>query len=226
MQLFPVKAWGKRYQASKTFPRNKELDVYRIIAAENNTKVTTIPPQANIPVLEMGEWVDFESMDNFEVVASKPVMVGQFLAAEQAPEPNVNGVPQPGDAGIGDPAFILLVPVEQMRQDYVFLAPNKYELDYVTIVAPDGAKVWYDCKEIDPKKIVEECDPLDPDEFELFGTGEFMTTKFQIEDGVHRVYSDKPVGLYVYGYDQYVSYGYPAGLNISDLGLIKEPGEQ
>jgi len=226
MQLFPVKAWGKRYQASKTFPRNKEKDVYRIIAAENNTKVTTIPPQANIPVLEMGEWVDFESLDNFEIVASKPIMVGQFLAAEQAPDPNVNGVPQPGDAGIGDPAFLLLVPVEQMRQDYVFLAPNKYELDYLTVVAPDGAKVWFDCKEIDPKKIVESCDPLDPDEFELFGTGEFMTTKFLIEDGVHRIYADKPVGLYVYGYDQYVSYAYPAGLNISDLGLIKEPGQQ
>jgi len=230
-QLFPVKAWGVRYMASKLFSRKKEKDVYRIIAAEANTQVTTIPPQTNIPVLNQGEWVDFESDQNFEIVAKKPIMVGQFMSAQDAPDPNVNGVPQPDkDAGIGDPAFLLLVPEEQTRQDYVFLAPNKYELDYVTIVAPvddEGVAVdvYYDCPEIDPKLIVEHCTPLDPDDFELFGTGEYATTKFQIEDGVHRAWAEKPVALYVYGYDQYVSYGYAAGLNIADLGLIKEPGE-
>jgi len=224
-QLFPVRSWGLRYLASKTFPRNQEKDVYRVIAAENNTMVTTIPPQANIPVLNKGEWIDFESADNFEIVAKKPIMVGQFLASEHAPEPNVNGVPQPGDAGIGDPAFILLVPVEQFRQDYVFLAPNKYELDYITIVAPEEARVWFDCAEIDPAAIEANCDPIDMDEFELFGTGEYATTKFKVEDGVHKVYADQPIAVFVYGYDQYVSYGYPAGLNIADLGLIKEPGE-
>jgi hypothetical protein len=225
-QLFPVKSWGLRYLASKTFPRNQEQDVYRIIAAENNTQVTTIPPQTSIPVLNQGEWVDFESTENFEVIAKKPIMVGQFLASEHAPDPNVNGVPQPGDAGIGDPAFILLVPVEQFRQDYVFLAPNKYELDYATVIAPEGAGVWFDCPDILPQDIEANCVPLDPDEFELFGTGEYMTTKFKVEDGVHSIYSDQPTAVYVYGYDQYVSYGYPAGLNIQDLGLIKEPGEQ
>ena len=225
-QLFPVKSWGLRYLASKTFPRNQEQDVYRIIAAENNTQVTTIPPQASIPVLNQGEWVDFESTSNFEIIAKKPIMVGQFLASEHAPDPNVNGVPQPGDAGIGDPAFILLVPVEQFRQDYVFLAPNKYELDYVTVIAPEGAKVWFDCPDILPQDIEANCIALEPDDFELFGTGEYMTTKFKVEDGVHTLYSDQITGDYVYGYDQYVSYGYPAGLNIQDLGLIKEPGEQ
>jgi hypothetical protein len=225
-QLFPVKSWGLRYLASKTFKRNQEQDVYRIIAAENNTQVTTIPPQASIPVLNQGEWVDFESTENFEIIAKKPIMVGQFLASEHAPDPNVNGVPQPGDAGIGDPAFILLVPVEQFRQDYVFLAPDKYELDYATVIAPEEARVWLDCPAILPADIESTCDPLDPDDFELFGTGEYMTIKFKVADGVHSIYSDLPTAVYVYGYDQYVSYGYPAGLNIQDLGLIKEPGEQ
>ncbi len=230
-QLFPVKSWGLRYLASKTFPRNDEKDVYRIIAAENNTQVTTLPPQASIPVLNQGEWVDFESAQNFEVIAKKPVMVGQFLAAQDAPDPNVNGVPQSGtDAGIGDPAFMLLVPAEQFRQDYVFLAPDKYELDYVTIVAPVDEEgnvidVWYDCNEIDPGQIKDNCDPMEPDDYELFGTGEFATTKFSIKDGVHRLFADQAISVYVYGYDQYVSYGYAAGLNIQDLGLIKEPGE-
>ena len=36
-------------------------------------------------------------------------------------------------------------------------------------------------------------------------------------DGVHRLTADQPVGLIVYGFDAYVSYGYPGG---TDLALI------
>ncbi len=221
-QLFPVKSWGRHYLASKTFPRNQELDVYRIIAAEDNTVVTMVPPQASVPVLNRGEWVDFESRESFEIHAKKPIMAGQFLAAEDAPVP---GKQPEQDAGIGDPAFILLVPNEQFRDSYVFLAPDKYELDYVTIIAPDLARVWFNCDALELSQAEALCDPLEPDDFERFGTGDFMTTRFRISDGIHRVLSDQPMGVYVYGYDRYVSYGYPAGLNVQDLGLIKEPGE-
>jgi hypothetical protein len=236
-QLWPVKSWGLQYVASKLYPRNQEKDVYRIIAAEDNTQVTMIPPQTNIPVLNRGEWVDFESVQNFEIIGKKPIMVGQFMAAQDAPDPNVNGVPQIGDAATGDPAFLLLVPNEQFRQDYVFLAPNKYAFDYVTIVAPAAAKVWYVppkpdpvpadyCLEVDPARIRESCAPLGEDQFKLIGTGKYKTAKFLVADGVSRLHADQPVGVYVYGYDQYVSYGYAGGLDIKDLGLIKEPGEQ
>ena len=51
---------------------------------------------------------------------------------------------EPGDAATGDPAFILAVPVEQFRPDFVFLAPDKYAFDYVTITAPIGAEVFFD----------------------------------------------------------------------------------
>jgi hypothetical protein len=212
-QMFPVKTWGKHYIASRTFPRGSERDVWRIMAAENNTQITTVPPQVGIPVLDTGEWFEFESGKDFEILANKPILVGQFLAAEDAPEPNTQGIPQPGDAGIGDPAFILVVPFEQYRKDYVFLAPNQYELDYVSIVAPTGADVRFD-------GII-----LDNDLFEPIGTGVFSTTKFLIEDGVHTVSSDEKIGIIVYGYDQYVSYGYPGGLDLKDLGFLKEAGQ-
>ncbi|HIA04151.1 MAG TPA: hypothetical protein EYN66_20010 [Myxococcales bacterium] len=212
-QMFPVKTWGKHYIASRSFPRGAERDVWRIMAAENNTQITTVPPQVGIPVLHSGEWFEFESGKDFEILANKPILVGQFLAAEDAPEPNTQGIPQPGDAGIGDPAFILTVPFEQYRKDYVFLAPNEYELDYVSIVAPTGAEVRFDGL------------ALDMDWFEPIGTGVFSTTRFLIEDGVHSVSSDEKIGIVVYGYDQYVSYGYPGGLDLKDLGFLKEAGQ-
>jgi len=215
-QMFPVKTWGKHYIAARTFPRGAERDVWRILAADDNTQVTTVPPQAVIPVLHSGEWFEFESGQDFEIIATKPILVGQFLAAQDAPEPNVNGIPQPGDAGIGDPAFILAVPYEQYRQEYVVLAPNKYELDYVTITAPTGAEVYFD-------EML-----LDPADFEPIGTGEFSAIRFLIEDGSHEVRSEQAsekIGIIVYGYDQYVSYGYPGGLDLKDLGFLKETGQ-
>jgi hypothetical protein len=210
-QMFPVVSWGEHYIAARTFPRGGESDVWRILAAADNTQVTTVPPQVTIPVLHAGEWFEFQSAKDFEIIATKPIMVGQFLSAQDSPEPNVNGIPQPDDAGIGDPAFILAVPFEQYRDDYVFLAPNAYDLDYVTITAPTGAAVYYDGE------------LLDPTHFDPIGTGKFSAIRFLIADGNHRVTSDEKVGIIVYGYDQYVSYGYPGGLDLEDLGKITDP---
>lgn len=46
-----------------------------------------------------------------------------------------------------------------------------------------------------------------------------------VAHGKHTIVASKPVGVTVYGFSQYVSYGYPGGLNQRDLGLIKEIGE-
>ena len=53
-----------------------------------------------------------------------------IFASEHAPEPNVRDRLEP-EMGTGDPAFILAVPVEQFRNDFVFLAPDKYAFDRV-----------------------------------------------------------------------------------------------
>ena len=46
-------------------------------------------------------------------------------------------------------------------------------------------------------------------------------------DGVHFIRSSEPVSVIVYGYDQYVSYGYPGGLNLDvvdpETGEVTEP---
>ena len=205
-QLFPVETWGRHYLCAKSFDRGMEKDVWRVIASEPGTQVTTLPVQVDIPVLNAGEWVDFESDEHFELVATKPVMVGQFLAAERAPGPGK----QDGDAGIGDPAFILVVPEEQFRQETVFLAPDKYELDYVTVVARHATNVAFDGA------------PIDPGEWEDMGSGEVKVARFAVTDGVHRVDSSQPVGVYVYGYDSFVSYGYPAGLDLKPINQDPE----
>ena len=59
-------------------------------------------------------------------------------------------------------------------------------------------------------------------DYAVIGTGKWAVYRLLVSDGVHTAVSDQPFGIIAYGYDQYVSYGYPAGLNLTDLKLIKE----
>lgn len=200
-QLFPINTWGRHYIGGKSYDRGLEDDYWRVVAAEDDTKVSTEPSQGEIPTLNRGEWFEFPSREHFEIISDKPIMVGQFLASEQAPEPNLRDSYEEGDAGIGDPAFILAVPVEQFRQSFVFLAPDKYARDYVTIIAPTSAVVFFD--------------DLPVERWEPVGDGaSWHVARREIADGMHFIESDEPVSVVVYGYDAYVSYGYPAGLNL------------
>ncbi|MBM4395859.1 MAG: IgGFc-binding protein [Deltaproteobacteria bacterium] len=238
MQLFPVKTWGREYVATHTYPRGKEKESWRILAAEDATTLTTYPSQLNVPVLNANDWIDFESAEHFEIHAKKPILVGQFTHAQDAPDPNVGGIKHPYDAATGDPSFLLAVPVEQFRTEYVFLAPNKYKFDAVNIVVPAGMPVFLDGKELkqedltfrQAKDILAEMKELKLEhpadlglafgDYALIGSGKWAVWRVAVSDGVHVAQAEKPFGVISYGYDQYVSYGYPAGLNLEDLKLV------
>ncbi len=210
-QLYPIDTWGRHYIATKSYDRGLEDDYWRIMAAEDGTKIETVPPQAAIPILNAGESFEFGSREHFEILSDKPILVGQFLASEQAPNPNLRDKIEPGDAGTGDPAFILAVPVEQFRKDFVFLAPDKYAFDYVNIIAPATATIVFD-------------EARFPDVWEPIGDGrEWKTARWAISDGTHFIEADEPIAVIVYGYDQYVSYGYPGGLNLDIVDPATTP---
>ena len=225
-QQYPVGAWGRNYNAAKLKPRNKERDMWRILARTDGTRVTTTPnvfPESVVMpdgtekeivhgVLELaaGQWIDILTAESFNISASSPVLVGQFMTGQDDPMDFVTLKPAQDEtgnlsAGIGDPAYIIGVPVEQYRKQYTFLAPEFYAEDYVSIVAPIGTKVVLDGKTIAQ------------DEFTPFGDGKYAVSYQLIEDGSHELTASQPVGLFSYGIDQYVSYGYPAGLDLREL---------
>ncbi|MFC1611593.1 IgGFc-binding protein [Myxococcota bacterium] len=212
-QMFPLSAWGTEYLAIRSMPRGtpqdpgQEKDVWRVLAAQDNTEVEVEPPIVTIPILGGGEWFEFETNEDFLITGTQPILVGQFLAAEHAPGPGY----QEGDAGTGDPAFILVAPTRQFRDSYVFLAPNKYAEDYVSIGARVGTR---------PKLDGAEVDTLNPEETRLQindieGTS-WRAYRVRIQDGFHVLTCAGTCSVMVHGYDQYVSYGYPGGLNLED----------
>lgn len=218
-QLSPVDAWGTRYLATKFAARGTEPDVWRVVASEPGTVVTTSPPQPGAADVTIGpgDVLEFESTDDFVIDASRPVSVAQFMVGSSYPGP-ANGctrdenstLPQtcaiPSSAsctsgsGIGDPAQLMTVPETQLRTDYVVLTPVDYAVDWLTIAAPSSATVELDGAALGPGDAVPGVD--------------WSVWRLEVADGVHRVTSTLPAALYAYGYDCDVSYAYAGGTNL------------
>ena len=192
-QLWPVQTLGHRYIAAFSPGRTNTKDNWRILAAEEGVTVHTDPPQpeANGVTLNAGEFVEFFSADDFEVNATGKVMVGQFLASQQQT-----------NEYIGDPAFVLAVPVERFRDEYLVLVPEDYSKDYITITRPAGAEIT----------LADEV--VDDSEFSAVGPGEFETASIEVQAGAYHLESAETFGVVVHGLDNAVSYGYPGGLDI------------
>ncbi len=219
-------------------PKQKEREFFRVLSAGEWVQVTTNLPRDNAFIVDHGQYKQLAVDQDFVIQANGPVSVGQFVASQDEA-----GVPSslPG----GDPSFILLPPVEQFRKDYLFLTPDKYAFDFILVAAPTGAQVKLDgrllaagCDTTQGKKLC--CDRSDVGQ--VLRPAEKVETAYEAykcqlsfpkvqygqtppanlldgeqNDGVHRITADQPVGLVVYGFDAYVSYGYPGG---TDLSLI------
>jgi len=199
--MFPVPSWGAQYIGSHFVDRdsnNPQNEVWRIMAGQDQVVLSTVPSIENVDgvTLNRGDFIEFETNTDFELSATGPILVGQYMTGSQ----------YTGGSSIGDPAFTLASPIEQWRRDYIVLTPPAYERgDYLNIVAPTGATIILD--EI----------PIDLGEFEPLGNGVFSVARVEVEDGPHILNSEEQFTVIPYGYDSAVSYAYPGGLNLEDL---------
>lgn len=238
-QLFPETSFGTQFVAVKTPLRSELVDQagwnvsvvpdepewWRVVAAGEDTFVTTnLPPPNSSWLLQRGESIVIESERDFILQSSEPVSFGQFPGGQYTtgiPSTLPGGLRPPG----GDPSFILVPPVAQWRNQYQFLVPNKYAFDFLLIAAPASADIIYD--DIPLSSAL-------PCEYELIGTlviaeeeVEYQAIRCALsapspmgpglqDDGVHTLETANgdTFGLVVYGWDSFVSYGYPGGTNI------------
>jgi hypothetical protein len=217
-QLTPVDTWGVEYVAAGFKKRGTEDTVWRIVASVDGTRIRTIPDSlsANEQFLDRGEVYEFRTGEDFFLGSSAPVSLGAFMVGSSYAPPGGTcdrNNPFGGNdcaieascasgSGIGDPAFMLAVPNEQFRTDYIVLTPDEYQRDYFTIVAPTGTVVALDGESVDEPEA---------------SIGGFSVYRPRVTDGVHRVQGDQPFGLYAYGYDCDVSYAYPGGMNLQSI---------
>ncbi len=245
-QLFPEVSFGQSFIAVKTPIRSAavaaagwpvtalsaEPEYWRILASHDATLIHTNLPIPNDTIaLDRGESVIVESAVDFTLQATQPVSVGQYPASQQAigiPSTLPDGTRPPG----GDPSAIIVPPVEQWRDHYLVLVPDRYAFDSILIAAPSTARLRYDNVDLEDAL---DCDyhpvgtlPIGPDGTDL----QYVAIRCLLshpsrtgpgtqDDGIHYLdtSSGDHFGLIVWGWDSFVSYGYPGGSNISPINL-------
>jgi hypothetical protein len=210
-----------------------ETEYYRVVAVQSGTTRVTTTLQSPWDAFDLqgqGDAQLIPSKNDFLLEASQPAIVLQVQASQEAAGvPITNGLPG------GDPSTMIPAPVEQWRNDYVLLTPDKYVFDYLVIVAPSAAHVYVDAMALDTTNSdVTPSDGLTTTE-RGSPTPPYWTYRYQLSypiidpsrqppdnvrpgkqnDGVHHIQADLPVGVIAYGFDLRVSYAYSAGTQLT-----------
>ncbi len=192
-QIFPLMSWGTNYVAVRTTPRNDEDDYYKILASSDGTVAVITGGVTDSIELSAGQAHLFSTKKDFIVDSNHPVLVGHFLASQDA------------DAGTGDPSMMLLVPTRQMRTEHMFIVPENYSVNNVTIVAPGDTEITFN-----------EETTYDSDSFEKIEGTNWYKHYLSLDAGGYKMTSSKPSGIYIYGNSNYVSYAFTGGMNFTD----------
>jgi hypothetical protein len=247
-QGVPVRAVGKTYVCARMPNRTRALvaaggnigpveepEFYRVVATrKGSTHVSTTlpPPYDEFDLADEGANVTFAAYQDFTLRATQAVIVADVQASQSAA-----GVDRalPG----GDPSLTFVPPIEQWRDDYTLLTPDKYAFDFLVITAPTAAHVYVDGLQMSATT----CQVAPADGLTDKDRGNkpppYLAYRCQLSfpaidpslpapnnvlpgrqnDGVHRVQSDLPVGVIVYGFDSFVSYAYPGGTQLREINL-------
>jgi hypothetical protein len=201
-QMFPLETWGTNYLCGHHWTQDPgEPTMWRVMSGSDANEIAFNPSSVypNI-TLNKGDFVEFESFEDFEVVGQGRVAVARFMVGQ-----NYTSDTLPPENG--DPAFSLEVPVEQYRQDYTFLAPTTYVHNYLTVVHEVGVFPVLDGDSIVGQGI------------SVNITDDYSKTELEIDGGIHYIESEGPFAITVYGVGRYTSYMYPGGLDLAKVDV-------
>jgi len=138
---------------------------------------------------------------SFEVTGTHEFAVSSFMLGGSAVDPTDTTADQEGD-----PSMSPIVPVEEYRAKYVFLAPSDYEESYVDIAAPPTATLTLDGN------------PLLTPPTVLNSNWSIIRVALGLgQNGAHVLTGTQGFAAQVIGYGSYTSYQYPAGFDLTHI---------
>lgn len=209
-QMLPLTAWGTQYAAAPAAAATgggNDASLYRITGAFDGTALAydPAPPTGAPSTIDAGQTVSFIIDAPFVVTTTddaKPFAVSQFLLSNQY----FGGLARPGD-----PTMIVLPATAQFQDKYVFLMPQGYTRNVVTVIRPSGSPLSLDGAALADGMFL----PLG-----ALGADTYEYAHVEAAPGSHVLEGDDPFGIIVSGNATDVSYGYAGG---SGVGVISEP---
>lgn len=199
--LFPVEAWGRSVLVGTTHSIRGEPNLMRVVSAADGNLITVDPISTGPIALNRGAFFETPLTQHVHVTGTEPFAVVQFLVGQ-----DYAGLGASGVRAIGDPSMSLAIPNEQFRSEYTFLAPTTYSTSYINVTATLGSSIFLN------GRLLGELAPI--------GDSGAGVLTLEVGSGVHNLQSTSTFGVVVYGFGNYTSYMYPAGL---DLRLIAPP---
>lgn len=205
-QMYPLPTWGRQF-VSAPFYRTR-YDVFRVMAAEDNTQVEVdAPDRKQTYRLNRGEFIEWTAFQPQRITGDKPIQVAQYLIGSSC-----NGY------AWGDPSMVLLNSIEQNRDTVTFYSsPFENILEnYVNLIikAEDTFNLTLDGIPVQNYA---------PTFLPVPGGG-FVTASLRVGTGSHTLIS-RGCGLIAtaYGYGDLESYAYSGGANYRPLNVALEP---
>jgi hypothetical protein len=107
--------------------------------------------------------------------------------------------------------MMLIPPNEQFLAGYTVTTPSSgFSLNFINIAAPAAAvgTITLDGVAIPATR------------FSAIGTSNFAGAQLSVTLGTHNLSGPLPFGLFVYGFDNFDSYGYPGGMSLSPVAVV------
>ena len=204
-QVPPTAIWGRNFMSASYYGRSSG-EFYRILASESSTNVTvncsTYSAIQTYNLALPGSWQEFSTPDmSFCSISSdKPLLVMQFSLGSSLD-------------GVGDPFMMMITPVEQYSNNYVFNVLPQFSTNFITLyVTPE---------DFEPQDIIVDDNDLENATwtsvycFDTTVCG--YITYVTLSPGEHQLYHrdvSAHIGVSAYGFNQDNSYGYPGGLQL------------
>ncbi len=220
-QLVPARALGAKYVGIRyrdRLPNTPEAPPWRVVGVVDGTQLIydPSPPPGAPTAINSGEVKLFRAPGPFVVHSqdgNHPFYVAGHMTGQHS---------SGADFGVGDPEFVSLVPSEQWLRSYVFMTDPTMGFTSVVVTRAKGATGFADV-ELDCVGKIQGWQTAG-------NAGEYQYARVDLaigggpvggcNNGRHSIKSTEPFGLTVWGYDNTVSYAYPAGASVKPINDV------
>ena len=195
-QMPPPATWGESFV---TVPLATRIggDTFRILASEDNTSVSI--NGSPVATLNRAQFHEQLIVGASVISSDKPVLVAQYS----------NGTSF--DNVTSDPFMMLIPPFEQFLASYTVTTPaSGFSSNFINLAVPNSAV----------GSVTLDGTAVPASSFTPIGSSGFSAAQLSVELGTHTLVGPSPFGAFMYGFDDFDSYGYPGGMSLAPVAPV------